>query len=82
MVFTFLENVLNLGIFANAPLFHTQNLPSSLYYYYTLGRGKLFTHQGKIFFENLFPPTAERRGGNYDLLCKNSIRNYENKLEN
>ena len=40
MVFTFLENALNLGIFTHAPVPHS----------------KL---QAK-FFENLFPPTAER----------------------
>ena len=32
--------------------------------------------QGK-FFENLFPPTAEKGGENYDLLYQNSIRQYE-----
>ena len=48
MVFAFLENALNLGIFTHAPV------PQS----------KL---QAEIF-ENLFPPTAERGGENYDLL--------------
>ena len=33
------------------------------------------------FFENLFPPTAERGGENYDLLYQNSIRKYEDDLE-
>ena len=33
------------------------------------------------FFENLFPPTAERGGENYDLLYQNSIRKYEGDLE-
>ena len=33
------------------------------------------------FFENLFPPTAERGGENYDLLYQNSIREYEDDLE-
>ena len=33
------------------------------------------------FFENLFPPTAERSGENYDLLYQNSIRKYEDDLE-
>ena len=33
------------------------------------------------FFENLFPPTVESGGGNYDLLYQNSIRKYEDPLE-
>ena len=33
------------------------------------------------FFENLFPPTAERGGENYDLLYQNSIRANEDYLE-
>ena len=32
-------------------------------------------------FKNLFPPTAERSGENYDLLYQNSIRKYEDDLE-
>ena len=48
IVFTFLENPLNIGIFIHAPVPHT----------------KLQAE----FFENLFPPTAERGGENYDLL--------------
>ena len=31
---------------------------------------------GSIFFENQFPPTAER-GENYDLLYQNSLRKYD-----
>ena len=31
--------------------------------------------------ENLFPPTAERGEGNYDLLYQNSVRKYEDDLE-
>ena len=61
MVFTFLENALNVGIFTHAPVRHS----------------KLQTE----FFENLFHPTAERGGENYDLLCQNSIRKYEDDLE-
>ena len=30
---------------------------------------------GSIFFENLFPPTAGRGEGKYDLLNQNSFRN-------
>ena len=32
-------------------------------------------------FENLFPPTAERGGGNYDLHYQNLVRKYEDDLE-
>ena len=32
-------------------------------------------------FDNLFLPTAERGGGNYDLLYLNSVRKYEDDLE-
>ena len=31
-------------------------------------------------FENLFPPTTERGGRNYDLLYQNSVRKYEDNL--
>ena len=34
------------------------------------------------FFGNLFPLTAERGRQNYDLLYQNSIRKYEDDLEN
>ena len=61
MLFTLLENALNLGIFTHAPV----------------PRLKLLTK----FFENLFPPTAERGGENYDLLYQNSIVKYEDDLE-
>ena len=61
MVFTFLENALNLGIFTNAPV------PYS----------KLQTK----FFENLFPPTAERGGESFVLLYQNSVRKFEDDLE-
>ena len=61
MVFTLLENALNLGIFTHAPVPHS----------------KLQTK----FFENLFLPTAERGGENYDLLYKNSIIKCVDDLE-
>ena len=32
-------------------------------------------------FENLFSPTAEIDGGNYDLLYQNSVRKSEDDLE-
>ena len=33
------------------------------------------------FFENLFPSTAEKGTGNYDLLYQNSVGKYEDDLE-
>ena len=36
---------------------------------------------GSILFEHLFPPTAERDGGIYDLLYQNSIRKDEDDLK-
>ena len=40
------------------------------------------THSPRsYFFDNLFPPTAEKGVGNYDLLYQNSVRKYEDDLE-
>ena len=50
-------------------LLSTQNLPPSPCDH-DLGRRK-----------NLFPPTAEKCGGNYDLLYQNSVIKYENDFE-
>ena len=50
IVFTFLENALNLGIFTHATIPHLKLQPE--------------------LFENLFPPTAESGGENYDLLYR------------
>ena len=61
IVFTFLENALNIGIFIHAPVPHTKRQAE--------------------FFENLFPPTAERGGENYDLLYQNSIRKHGDDSE-
>ena len=61
IVFTFLENALNLSFFTHATVTYL-NLHAD-------------------FFENLLPTTAERGGENYDLLCQNSIRKYEDDLE-
>ena len=45
-------------------------------------RQKEITHSPRQHsFKNLFPPTAERGGGNYDLLYQNSVRKYEDDLE-
>ena len=60
MVFKFLENAMNLGIFTHASVPHSK-------------------FQAE-FFENMFPPTAERGRENWDLLYQNSIRRYEGEL--
>ena len=45
-------------------------------------RQKEITHSpGQQSFENLFLPTVEKWGGNYDLLYQNSIKKYEDDLE-
>ena len=51
MVFTFMENAFNLGIFIYVPVPHSK-------------------FQAELF-ANLFLPTAERVGENYDLLSQN-----------
>ena len=68
MVFIFLENALNLGIFTHPPL-PIQNSPLS-YYQNTLGRRKLLIPSGSIFFENLFP--QQQQGVESAFIC--SIR--------
>ena len=67
MEFTFLENALIRGIFTHAP-------PQS-----KLGGNYSFPRQRS--FENLFPLTAERGEGDYNLLYQNSVRKYEDDLE-
>ena len=71
MEFTFLENALIQGIFAHA-LAHSKLVPKFLS---SCPRQKETTHFPRQHsFENLFTPTAERGGGNYDLLYQNSVR--------
>ena len=78
MAFTFIENALNLGIFIHVPP-HSKLAPNFLSSSHP--RQKEITHfPRRHFFENLFPRTAERDGGNYDLLYQNSIRKYEDDL--
>ena len=78
MEFTILENALIRGIFTHAPL-HSKlatNFVSSH------PRKKEITHFPRQHsFENLFPATAERGGGNYDLLYQNLVRKYEDDLK-
>ena len=78
-MFAFLENTLNLGIFTHALLSLLKTHPTFLSS--TLRRGKLFIPRGSIFLKILFPPIAERAGGNDDLFYKNSIKEYEDDLE-
>ena len=40
-----------------------------------------YSSPSHYFFKYLFPPTAERGGGNYDLLYRNSIRKHKDDLE-
>ena len=42
-----------------------------------VSRSKLWAE----FFENLFPPTAERGGENCDLFYQNSIKKYKDDLK-
>ena len=78
MEFSFLENALIRGIFTHAPL-HSKLASNFLS---SRSRQKEITHSPRQHsFENLFPPTVERGGGNYDLLYQNSVRKYEDVLE-
>ena len=78
MELTFLENALIPGIFTPAPpyLSLAPNFLSSQ------PRQKKITHSPRQHsFKNMFPPTPERGGGNYDLLYQNSVQKYEDDLE-
>ena len=78
MEFAILENELIRGIFTHAPP-HSNIVPKFLSFRV---RQKEITHSTRQHsFENLFPPTAERRRGNYDLLYQNSVKKYEDDLE-
>ena len=72
MVFTILENALNLGSYFSCPASHPKR---SLKFLSSPHRQKEITHSPRQhFFENLFCSTAERNGGNY---VHNSMRKYE-----
>ena len=78
MEFTFPENVLIRGIFTQAP----PNSKLAPKFLSSRPRRKEITPSTRQHsFENLFPPTAERSGGNYDLLYQNSVRKHEDDLE-
>ena len=79
MEFTFLENTLIRGVFTHAPP-DSKLDPNSCHH--ALGRRKLLISPGRQnSLENLFPPTAERGGRNYDLLYQNSVGKYKDDLE-
>ena len=74
MMFTFLENALNLRSFTYVSLLClTKNSPPSCYYY-NLGRGKLLIPTDTIFFQKCVSPTSEKGRANYDLLYQNSLK--------
>ena len=76
--FTFRENALIQGIFPHAPP-HSNHAPKL---FPSRPRQKEIIHSPlQNFFQNLFPPTLESCGRNYDLLCQNSVRKYEDGLE-
>ena len=48
----------------------------------TFTHGPLFHLKSKAeFFKNIFPPTVEWSGENYDFLYQNSTRKYKDDLE-
>ena len=62
------------------PLPAQNSLPSSCHH--VLYTQKEITHSPRQHsLENLFPPTAERSEGNYDLRYQNSVRKYEDDLK-
>ena len=78
MEFTFVENALIRGIFIHVP----PNSKLTSKYLSSRTRQKKITYSSRQYsFENLFPPTAESGGGNYDLLYQNSARKYEVDLD-
>ena len=58
----------------------TQNSPPS-FCHHPLARRKLLIPPGSAHSKICSPPTAEKDGGNYDLLYQNSVRKYEDDLE-
>ena len=82
MEFTFLETALILGIFTHAPPPPPPPPPlktrPQLLAITPYAKGNSLRQYS---LENLFPPTAERGGGNYDFLYQNLVRKYEDDLE-
>ena len=78
MELTFLENALIQGIFTHVPP-HSKLAPKFLS---SRPKQKETSHSPKQHsVKNLFPPTAEKGGGNYDLLYQNSVRKYQDDLK-
>ena len=78
MEFAFLKSALIPGIFTHASL-HSKFTPKFLS---THPREKEITYSPRQHsFQNLFSPTAERDGGNYDLLYQKSVRKHKDDLE-
>ena len=78
MKLAFLENAFIRGNYTHAYP-HSKIAPK---FFLLRPRQKGITHSSRQHsFENLFPPTAERGGRNYDLLYQNSIKQYEDDLE-
>ena len=75
MLFRFLENVFNLGIFTHSVPAHSKFCPKFLSP--QTRQTEIIHSPRKHFFENLFSPIAERRRGKYDLFCQNSIGKYD-----
>ena len=79
MVFTFLENALNLVVFTHAPPPLSKLFPKFLSLHLRQGEN---THSARQhFLENLFSQQQKGEGGNYHLLYQNSGRKYEDDLE-
>ena len=53
----------------------------SRHFYSCLSSSSCHHSPRKHSFKNLFPPTAERSEGDYDLLHQKSVRKYEDDLE-
>ena len=76
--FTFLENALIQSIFTHAP----PHSKLALKFMSSRPTQKKITYYPRRHsFENLFRPTAESRGGNYDLFYQNSVKRYKDYLE-
>ena len=73
----FLENALIRGI----PTHDPPHSKLALKFLSSSPRQKEITHSPRQrSFENLFLPVAERGGGDYDFLYKNSVKKYEDDL--
>ena len=81
IVFTILEDKLNLGIFTHAPLSSQYSNPNSYHHTTSPRRGRLLILPIQRFFKNPFHQKVKRGEGNYDLLLENSTKKFENDLE-